>query len=550
MSDYFQRTRTALRAFAQAWRGDQSHAGVERHAVVGGVTFVDAGASAAEPSSWLRVFEAAVARNAPVSEEAMGTIRQSIGSSAPDTFLRTDRDRQHFVRFLFPRPGLSARLADMEGCGLLRAMFPELAQMSHALLAIRHLEQLPGEATLSGERFGPVLQELRTPELLVLSLLFHQAGTSGEHDPDEALRVAKSAFDRLQLAAELHRTVEFLIGHQLHLSRMAFRRDAEDPETIRVFAALFPTEEHLKMLSLMTLADLGATSPETLTPWKEELLWRLYVDTYNQITLAYGDEVIDENESALAALQANRPSDITEVELATFVAGLPKRYLTLFDAESIYEHVRLSHDIRYDDVHFFLKRKADIRELTVVTLDKPFLFSNICGVLSFFGMNILRGYALTSLGGLVVDVFQFTDHEGYFQKGPTAEAEFNALLSDVVARRTDLNALLRDREPKLGPMRTPPVIYFDNEHSRQYTVLELVADDRPGLLRRISQVVSKHGLSVELVLISTEGDKAVDVFHLRKGTEKLSDSDQIALTEDLERTLEEGDGNRQDAGTL
>jgi [protein-PII] uridylyltransferase len=81
------------------------------------------------------------------------------------------------------------------------------------------------------------------------------------------------------------------------------------------------------------------------------------------------------------------------------------------------------------------------------------------------------------------------------------------------------------------------VIYFDNEYSRQYTVLELVADDTPGLLYKISRVISKHGFGVELVLISTEGNKAIDVFHLQKAGEKLGDSDQLALTQDLERAL-------------
>ncbi len=68
------------------------------------------------------------------------------------------------------------------------------------------------------------------------------------------------------------------------MSRIAFRRDTEEPEVVRQFASLFGTEEHLKMLVLLTLADVGAVSPDTLTPWKEELLWRLYVDAYNQMT--------------------------------------------------------------------------------------------------------------------------------------------------------------------------------------------------------------------------------------------------------------------------
>jgi [protein-PII] uridylyltransferase len=153
-------------------------------------------------------------------------------------------------------------------------------------------------------------------------------------------------------------------------------------------------------------------------------------------------------------------------------------------------------------------------------------------------MNILRGYALTSLSGLVLDVFQFNDKEGFFSR-KESEAQFNARLQDVVGGRVDIT----ERLPEPGVARTrprmPPVIYFDNEHSRQYTILELVADDVPGLLHRVSRVVSRHGLSVELVQISTEGDKAIDVFHLKKGAEKLSDSDQLSLTEDLERAIEE-----------
>jgi [protein-PII] uridylyltransferase len=268
------------------------------------------------------------------------------------------------------------------------------------------------------------------------------------------------------------------------------------------------------------------------------------VDTYNQMTMGYGDEVIDENEAALAAIQANRPDDISEAEMTKFLAGWPRRYLTLFDPDSIYGHVRLLRDTHPDDVHFFLKKKSDVWELTVVTLDKPYLFSNICGVLSYLGMDILRGHALTSLGSLVLDVFQFTDREGFFQLNPEARSRFDSLLSDVVAGRVDITSLLQEKERSVlsGPnrRRTAPVIYFDNDYSHRYTVLELVADDALGLLHRISRVISRHGSDVDLVLISTEGLKAIDVFHMRKGAAKLTDSDQLALTEDLERMLEEG----------
>jgi [protein-PII] uridylyltransferase len=329
------------------------------------------------------------------------------------------------------------------------------------------------------------------------------------------------------------------------MSKVAFRRDTEEPDVIRQFASLFGTEEHLKMLFLLTLADVGAVSPETLTPWKEELLWRLFIDAYNQMTLAYGDEIIDRDQAVLASLQARRPDDISEADMARFLEGLPRRYLTLFTPENVYRHVRLSRDIRADDVHFFVEQKTEVWELTVVTRDKPFLFSNICGVLSYFGMDILRGHALTSLGGLVLDVFQFTDRELFFQLNPEARSRFDRCLEDVVGGRTDVTVLLRGKRRgvllRRGPRRRAPRIHFDNEHSQRYTVLELIADDAPGLLHRISRVISTHGCDVDLVLISTEGQKAIDVFHITRGAAKLSEDDQQRLKADLERMLEESE---------
>ena len=175
---------------------------------------------------------------------------------------------------------------------------------------------------------------------------------------------------------------------------------------MKKFAELVGVEDRLKMLCLMTIADVEAVSLETLTPWRAELLWRLYVDTYNQLTMRYGDELIDANQPANAELLAKRPSDISATDITHFLEGLPRRYLRLFSNDAIYRHVRLARDIKPDEVHLSMGQVGDAWELTVVTLDKPFLFSNISGVLSSFGMDILRGHAMTNPNGLVLDVFQ------------------------------------------------------------------------------------------------------------------------------------------------
>jgi [protein-PII] uridylyltransferase len=564
MTDYFRHARSVVRVLGRVRRAAKPAAptpirliGENLIWVVEGITFADRDKAALFPVSWLRVFEAAATRNVPVADEALALMEreQERAQYPPEVFLPTNTHKQRFVQFLRPRPGLSARLAEMRDCGLLAAIFPEFDEIfcrvtrdfyhkytvdEHTLLTVRNVERL-----LNHPRFGPVLREVREPELLVLALLYHDVGKArpGNHS-EVGADMAAVMMERLGLDTESRQTVDFLIRNHLKMSRIAFRRDTEEPEVVKKFASLFGSEEHLKMLCLLTLADVGAVSPDTLTAWKEELLWRLYVDAYNHMTVGYGDEIIDRQEADVAALQASRPVDISEAEMSRFLEGLPRRYLILFAPDAIYRHVRLSRDIKPDDVHFFLEKKATAWELTVVTLDKPFLFSNISGVLSYYGMDIVRGHALTSLGGLVLDVFQFIDLDGFFGRRSESRAQFDQTLIDVVAGRTDIRTLLKNKARSVmfnhrRLVRRTPVVYFDNEHSRRYTVLELVADDAPGLLHRVSRIISEHGVDVDLVLISTEGQKAIDVFHITRGGAKLADDAEATLKADLERMLKE-----------
>jgi [protein-PII] uridylyltransferase len=204
--------------------------------------------------------------------------------------------------------------------------------------------------------------------------------------------------------------------------------------------------------------------------------------------------------------------------------------------------VRLARDIGPDEVHLSLEQADGVWTLAVVTLDKPFLFSNICGALSSFGMNILRGQALTNPKGLVLDVFQFTDDERFLALNADAHAQVLHVLQDVVSGRADVTALLRGREAGIRHWRPAPrvatVVRADSEASDRFTILDIVAANVLGLLYRISRVISRHGCSVELVLISTEGERAIDVFHITKAGTKLTEADQQALTADLEQTLE------------
>jgi len=234
--------------------------------------------------------------------------------------------------------------------------------------------------------------------------------------------------------------------------------------------------------------------------------------------------------------------DVSEDEIFGFLEGLPCRYLQLFGRSAIYGHVQLSRDIKPDQVHATLEPKGSAWELTVVTLDKPFLFSNICGVLSSLGMDILRGHAMTNPNGLVLDIFQFTDEERFLELNGDGRTRFLEVLQAAVSGRLDVTARLRARESSVlhrGTVRRfEPVIHADNHSSQRYSILDIIASNEIGLLHRISRVISRHGCNVDLVLIATEGAKAIDVFHINAGGAKLSDAAQAELTADLQRVLE------------
>jgi len=567
MGEYFLRARAVTRALASARRAVRPRQGTpvtrigrQFEITEDGVQFSQPDRARQQPSLWVEAFRIALEHQCPVAESALACIEQNVHRCSADDFVATEGDRLQLRRLFTPRAGLYDRLSEMHDCGLLNRIFPEFAKVhcrvvrdfyhkytvdEHTLLTIRNVESLLAPSTPTRRRFGSILQELRAPELLTLALLFHDVGKWREADhAQESVRLTQSALDRLELPDEERATIEFLIREHLQMSQVAFRRDAEDPQVASRFAELVGTEEHLKLLCLLTFADVGAVSPDTLTPWKEDLLWRVYVDAYNRLTLGYADHLLEGDPAGVSVLIAGRPADITEQELVAFLEGLPRRYLTTFGLGAVYRHVRLARDIKPNQVHTFLENHDQVWELTLVTLDKPFLFSNVSGVLSYYGMDIHRGQAMTTPDGLVLDVFEFSDEEGFLKQNAAATSEISRMLEQVVAGSVDVSSLLKGRERGLKNrhrVRQPPVVHFDNEHSRKFTVLEIVADDAPGLLHRITRVLSAEGCDLHLALIATEGKRAIDVLHVTRAGAKLIEAEQDSLARGLMQVLEAGE---------
>ena len=330
MGDYFRHARIVAARSTGRVKTAPAPVGVNLVRSRDGIRFVDAQRAAREPHTWLHAFQAAIDHETGGRRRSAGAASSSTSTATrAEDFFPTARDRDALLSFLKPRPGLYARLSEMHDCGLLGRMFPEFQAIScrvvrdfyhkytvdeHTLLTIRNLERLDRRRrrrAASGSRgCSPSSSRAGAAGARRCSITTSASGATRitrRERADGAADVRPARPRRRNRAA----MVEFLIRHHLKMSLVAFRRDTEDPEIVRQFAALVGIEERLKMLCLMTLADVEAVSPETLTPWKEELLWRLYVDTYNHLTLRYGDELIDRDQSDCAELLAGRPPDLS-----------------------------------------------------------------------------------------------------------------------------------------------------------------------------------------------------------------------------------------------
>ena len=577
MSVYFHHARIVARVLSHVVEGTNPAPAPVATGVVAdnierkhdGVGFIDTVRASLQPPTWLGVFQAAVDQGCAVTPGTLTFIERHGDRYTSEQFFPGEAEREQFLHFLKPRAGLYHRLSEMHENGLLGRMFPEFRKIycrvirdfyhkytvdEHTLVTIRNLSDLTDldACTPSRRRFSGALAELDEPELIVLALLFHDVGKwTNKNHAEESVRMVAGPLRRLRVPPPAARTVEFLIRHHLVMSKTAFQRDTQDPEVPRQFARLVGTEDRLRMLCLLTLVDIQSTTPETLTPWKEELLWRLYVDTYNHLTLGYGDELIATGEQDVGDLVTGRPPEITVEQVTRFLDGLPQRYLRLVDPRRVYDHIVLSRDLESDAVRVNLERQDEVWELSVVTRDRPRIFSKICGVLSYFGMDILRGQAMSNREGVVLDLFRFVDADQFLALNESGPSELKHLLQEVLTGAVDLESMLKGREAaaraRRRRIRIQNVVHFDHYYSDRYTVLEVGGTNRWGLLHRVSRVISEHGCDIDLVLISTEGDRATDVFHLTRDGSKLSTDMEHDLRTDLEAALGSGEATREPA---
>ena len=389
-------------------------------------------------------------------------------------------------------------------------------------------------------RFGMLLRELPHPELLFLAALLHDTG-KGHHAERHALesaRMAGNVLARLEVDSYEARMVLEIIRNHLEMSA-ALRRDVFDQETIRSFAARVPTPEALRMLTLFTYADITAVHPDALTPWKAENLWRLHMATANFLDRSVDDERVasmaaSEQGEVLHRVHALLPGHKDEV--TGFLEGLPRRYLLTRSPEQIKTHVEMATRLSEGGNELEFRYAPGMSELTLITHDRPMLFAAMAGALAAWQMNIVTADAFSNAHGLVVDCFRFTDTFRTLELNETERERFVESVRDVMSGKADLDAMLAAR--RRGRRKAPKVkvesrVDFDDEASTHSTLLQVVAQDTPGLLRALSLTLATQRCNIEVALVDTEGEMAIDVFYVTCAGGKLDAGQQ----EDLKRGL-------------
>jgi len=419
----------------------------------------------------------------------------------------------------------------------------------HTFVLIDTLHGLLRAETTNGlgvwaAKFAQLFRDLPHPELLMLGALLHDTGKghAGEGHAAESARMAANVLGRLELDGYETELVLELVRKHLEMSA-ALRRDVFDRETIRTFAARVPNPELLKMLTLFTYADIAAVHPDALTAWKAENLWRLYNATTNYLDRSVDDERVaaEANSELLLRIHALLPKQRERVNF--YLEGFPQRYLQTRTPDVVRTHVEMAWRLDEDaaGIELDFRYAPGLSELTLITRDRPMLFASMAGALAGWGMNIVTADAFSNAHGVVVDSFRFSDTFQTLELNESERVRFVASVRDVIAGRADLEVLLASRRrgrKKAAKIRVESRVDFDDSASSQSTLVQVVAQDTPGLLRVLSLMLAEQGCNIEVALVDTEGETAIDVFYVTRAGSKLDAAEQNALRDGLLEAIE------------
>ena len=513
-----------------------------------------------DPLRLFEPFEVAQQHGAVVGEELLEWVRAHLSW--------VDRKTRHsaeaataFLRILGRTGRVSGALRQMHDSGLLAKYMPEFRRVTlmvqhdhyhrytideHTLRALEALDALAqeeerDEALVS---LGRALDAVRDPARLTLALLLHDIGKGqgGDHVTRGAA-IARRICRRLHLDDEVAADVVFLVAKHLVMSRVSQRRDLTDASVVRGFADTVESADRLRMLFVLTYADIRAVAPGAWNEWKATLLCELHDRAADMLSRPDGGVPEPASELAERVLGALHP-EFLRSDVEEFLHHLPHRYPNLVPPEVIAKHFEMTRRLgtRAALVDWRPSDKGPYTIVSVCVRDARGLLGKLAGALSGAGLDILSVDVFTRDDGLVLDVFRVSDAMGPGPVHPVDEERYAAITEEIEevleGSRDPAGSVERQRTRQLRRRRrrpsAAPIVRFVQPDASGRTVVEVRADDEPGLVYRIATTLARLELDISLAKISTEKNQALDVFYVTDegaplGTERHREVERALL---------------------
>ncbi len=525
---------------------------------------IDAAGVLDTPANVIRLFSIAEQRDLDVHPEALGAATRRVRRLAPSW--RTDEAaRAAFLEAVTSRRHPGAVLRLMNEAGVLGKFVPEfgriVAQMQfnmyhhytvdeHTLQAIdaiseiehgRHKDQHP----LATEIFSKIINR----RALYLAMLLHDTGKGDGDQQVEGEKSARSACERLGLPPEEVDLVGWLVRHHLVMSDVAQKRDISDPRTIAQFAAVVGNVERLRLLLVLTVADIRAVGPAVWNDWKGQLLRDLYRLT--EATLHGGRSDEESVRAHLAEVATQAKADLQasfqgeSAPLNAWIESLEDSYWFNHDSEALAWHAReVTAATERPHVAARVRQAEGVTEVLIYTADRPGLFASLAAAISASGADIAGARVHTTRDGAAFDIFsiQTTDHRPFGARDRGALKNLAARL----ARAAVADHPLPERAPtsrRSAVFAIEPWVRVDNSITPDATIIEASGRDRTGLLAELANVFVDADVSIISAHIDTYGERAADAFYVEeKGGGQITQPRRIAaLRTKLETVLRAAD---------
>ncbi|MEO3434872.1 [protein-PII] uridylyltransferase [Inquilinus sp. CAU 1745] len=488
----------------------------------------------------IRLFQVAQANDLDIHPHALRLITRSLRLIGPK--LRRDPEANRlFLEILTSPKDPELALRRMNEAGVLGRFLPDfgrvVAQMQydmyhvftvdeHTLFAIGIVyDILSGQLEKELPTITRVGRKIVSKRALYVAMLLHDIakGRGGDHSVLGA-KVARKLCPQMGLDDEETETVEWLVRWHLLMSDTAFKRDIEDDQTIRDFVAQVESPERLRLLLVLTTADIRAVGPGRWNAWKGTLLNQLFYRARDMMSGGFDGEGREQRIRAAQAALRERLADWPAAEIDAFLAMGYAPYWLSLDPPAHERHARLVRAAERDGnpltVDTRVDREAGVTEVTLVAADHPGLFSRLAGALALAGADIVDAKIFTLANGMAVDVFSVQDAgEGGAFESPDKLARLAVIVERSLSGEVRPIAELAKRKPaypaRTRVFRVQPRVLIDNDASRTHTVVEVNGRDRPGLLYDVTRAVTGLNLQISSAKISTYGERAIDVFYVK-----------------------------------